>query len=113
MTLSCVVEPGMGIMVGNPLRPLYDRTLTSGLSIRRVRSSSKRFSLDDSDFKFEYQKITLRRQLTMQELFGPEYNLSLSLLSGSRFPSVHSSPDCQLRTEVDDVECPRDQGLQF
>ena len=27
MTLSWVVEPGIGMMVGKPLRPLYDRTL--------------------------------------------------------------------------------------
>lgn len=63
MTLSSVVEPGMGIMVGNPLRPLYDRTLVNEISIYYICVSSQKISLDDSDFhigisKDEFEKMT-------------------------------------------------------
>ena len=111
MTLSLVVEPGMGIIVGNPLRPLYDRTLVHKISICHVCVWGYETSLGVPAFGIRTLKGDLGKVLTMQELSEVEYNLSLSLLSVFRSPSLHSSPDCQLRTWVNDVGYLRDLDL--
>ena len=111
MTLSLVVEPGIGIIVGNPLRPLYDRTLVHKISICHVCVWTYGTSFGEPAFGIRTLKGDLGKVLTMQELSGLEYNLSLSLLSVFRSPSLHSSPDCQLRTWVNDVGYLRDPYL--
>ena len=111
MTLSLVVEPGMGIIVGNPLRPLYDRTLVHKISICHVCVWMYETPFGDPAFGIRTLEGELEKILTMQELSGLEYNLSLSLLSVFRSPSPHFSPDCQLRIWVNDVGYLRDLYL--